>query len=85
METANAFAVGKSRCKMDMNNDPKGDTVLPVLVHGDGAIAGQGLVYEIANMEKLPGYQVGGSIHVIINNQLSFTAQVQEARSKIIF
>jgi 2-oxoglutarate dehydrogenase E1 component len=75
------MAVGKTRCKMDLNNDPTGRDTLPVLIHGDAALTGQGLCYEVAQMNTTPGYQVGGSIHVVINNQIGFTAEMNEARS----
>jgi 2-oxoglutarate dehydrogenase E1 component len=81
LETVNAMAVGKTRCKMDLNNDPKGKNTLPVLIHGDAALTGQGICYEIAQMNTTPGYQVGGSIHIVINNQIGFTAEMEEGRS----
>lgn len=55
--------------------------MLPVIVHGDAALAGQGVVYETLQMEKLTGYSTCGTIHVVFNNQLGFTAGPREGRS----
>ena len=63
------------------NNDE--DKVLPILIHGDAAIAGQGVVYEVAQMTNLDGYTTGGTIHFVINNQVGFTTDFGEARSSI--
>ena len=81
LETVNAMAVGKTRCKMDLMNDKTGKYTLPVLIHGDAALTGQGICYEVSQMQSTPGYQTGGSIHVVINNQLGFTAEMKEGRS----
>ena len=63
---------GIVRAKVDL--DYKGDNskILPIIVHGDAAIAGQGIVYEIAQMMTLNGYKTGGTIHVVVNNQVGF-------------
>ena len=57
--------------------------IVPVLIHGDAAIAGQGIVYEIANLSRLEGYSTGGTIHIVINNQVGFTANDRETRSSL--
>lgn len=66
---------------MDLLGDTQGKKVLPVVLHGDGAFTGQGIVYELLQMEKLEGYQAGGTIHVVFNNQLGFTANPKDGRS----
>lgn len=81
LETINTVALGKTRSKMDFYGDKAGDKTLCVLVHGDAAFAGQGIVYETIQMEKLEGYYVGGTIHVLINNQVGFTAEKSQGRS----
>ncbi len=81
LETVAAVAEGIVRAKVDL--DYKGDNskILPIIVHGDAAIAGQGIVYEIAQMMTLNGYKTGGTIHVVVNNQVGFTTNYLDARS----
>ena len=81
LETVGAVVQGIARAKID--NHHKGDesTVLPIIVHGDAAIAGQGLVYEIVQMAQLEGYKTGGTIHIVVNNQVGFTTNYLDARS----
>ena len=68
-----------SRKARDLSHDPS--AVLPVLIHGDAAFPGQGIVAETLNLQALPGYSTGGTIHVIANNQLGFTTDPEEGRS----
>ncbi|WCC48298.1 2-oxoglutarate dehydrogenase E1 component [Tenacibaculum finnmarkense] len=81
LETVAAVAEGIVRAKVDL--DYKGDNskILPIIVHGDAAIAGQGIVYEMAQMMTLNGYKTGGTIHVVVNNQVGFTTNYLDARS----
>tara|TARA_R110002096_G_scaffold206192_8_gene392372 strand:- start:13438 stop:16242 length:2805 start_codon:yes stop_codon:yes gene_type:complete len=86
LEAVNAVVEGKARARQRLANYPDDDsvnrdTVLPVLLHGDAAFAGQGPVAEVLNLSKLPGYRTGGTIHIIINNQIGFTTSPEDARS----
>jgi 2-oxoglutarate dehydrogenase E1 component len=81
LEAVDAVVVGMARAKMDRIEPPGNYPVLPILVHGDAAFAGQGVVAETLNLSNITGYRVGGTIHVIINNQLGFTTSPTEARS----
>ncbi len=74
-----AEGLARSRIEHAYNNDFK--RVVPIIIHGDAAIAGQGVVYEVVQMAKLPGYKTGGTIHVVVNNQVGFTTNYLEARS----
>src|SRR5690606_40003394 len=73
LEVVGPVVAGFARAKADIIYDNEYDKVLPLLIHGDAAVAGQGVVYELLQMSKLPGYSTGGTIHVIINNQIGFT------------
>ena len=81
LETVGAVVEGITRAKLD--NKFKGDAskVLPIIVHGDAAIAGQGIAYEIVQMARLKGYSTGGTIHIVVNNQIGFTTNYLDARS----
>ena len=81
LEAVGSIVQGISRSKLDkyFNNDS--GKVLPIIVHGDAAIAGQGLVYELVQMAKLDGYETGGTIHIVINNQIGFTTNYLDGRS----
>lgn len=81
LETVGAVIEGITRAKQDryFPNDPS--KVLPIAVHGDAAVAGQGIVYEIVQMAKLDGYKTAGTIHIVINNQVGFTTNYLDARS----
>jgi multifunctional 2-oxoglutarate metabolism enzyme len=81
LEAVDPVVVGMARAKMDQLDDEGGYPVLPMLIHGDAAFAGQGVVAETLNLSLIKGYRVGGTIHVIINNQLGFTTPPHSARS----
>ena len=82
LETVDGVVEGIVRAKQDrIGLGEKGYTVLPVLVHGDAAFAGQGVVYETLNMSQLPAYRTGGTVHIIVNNQIGFTTGSASARS----
>ena len=81
LETVGAVVEGISRAKMDRRYKGDNSKILPILVHGDAAIAGQGLVYELVQMANLEGYQTGGTIHIVVNNQIGFTTNYLDARS----
>jgi 2-oxoglutarate dehydrogenase E1 component len=81
LEAVDPVVVGMARAKMDRIEPPGNYPVLSVLLHGDAAFAGQGVVAETLNLSDIRGYRVGGTIHVIINNQLGFTTNPTEARS----
>ena len=81
LETVNAVVEGISRAKIDNDYDGDSSKILPVLVHGDAAIAGQGVVYEVVQMAQLNGYKTGGTIHIVVNNQIGFTTNYLDGRS----
>ena len=81
LETVGSVVQGISRSKLDKSHNKDSNKVLPIIVHGDAAIAGQGLVYELVQMARLDGYQTGGTIHIVINNQIGFTTNYLDARS----
>ncbi|HEY4377316.1 MAG TPA: multifunctional oxoglutarate decarboxylase/oxoglutarate dehydrogenase thiamine pyrophosphate-binding subunit/dihydrolipoyllysine-residue succinyltransferase subunit, partial [Acidimicrobiales bacterium] len=81
LETVDPVVEGMVRAKQDVINDPGAFSVLPILVHGDAAFAGQGVVAETLNFSTIKGYRVGGTVHLIINNQLGFTTAPDSARS----
>ena len=81
LETVDAVVEGIVRAKVDNNYDGDNGKILPILVHGDAAIAGQGIVYEVVQMAQLNGYKTGGTIHVVVNNQVGFTTNYLDARS----
>lgn len=82
LEAADPVVLGMARARQRILGDMVDrDTVLPVLVHGDAAFAGQGIVSEVLNFSQLPGYRVGGTVHVIVNNQIGFTTLPADARS----
>ncbi|HVJ80942.1 MAG TPA: 2-oxoglutarate dehydrogenase E1 component [Planctomycetia bacterium] len=73
LEFVNPVALGRVRAMQDRYNDPKGERELPILIHGDAAFIGEGIIQETFNLSGLPGYQTGGTVHVIVNNQIGFT------------
>ncbi|MGH9223858.1 MAG: multifunctional oxoglutarate decarboxylase/oxoglutarate dehydrogenase thiamine pyrophosphate-binding subunit/dihydrolipoyllysine-residue succinyltransferase subunit [Acidimicrobiales bacterium] len=81
LEAVDPVVEGMVRAKQDLIDDPEAFSVLPIVVHGDAAFAGQGVVAETLNLSALRGYRVGGTIHLVINNQLGFTTAVADARS----
>ncbi|MBT5855118.1 2-oxoglutarate dehydrogenase E1 component [bacterium] len=70
-----------AKCRDHYKGDPK--QIMPILIHGDAAVAGQGVNYEMVNMSQLEGYGIGGTIHIVLNNQIGFTADYKEARSSV--
>ncbi|HYP14917.1 MAG TPA: multifunctional oxoglutarate decarboxylase/oxoglutarate dehydrogenase thiamine pyrophosphate-binding subunit/dihydrolipoyllysine-residue succinyltransferase subunit, partial [Bryobacteraceae bacterium] len=81
LEAVDPVVEGIVRAKQDRIGDTERDRVVPLLIHGDAAFAGQGVVLETLNLSQLEGYGTGGTIHVVINNQLGFTTLPQDARS----
>ena len=81
LETVDPVVVGMARAKQDQINEPGSFSVMPLLIHGDSAFAGQGVVAETLQLGMIKGYRVGGTIHLIINNQLGFTTPPESARS----
>jgi 2-oxoglutarate dehydrogenase E1 component len=81
LEAVDPVVLGKCRAVQTIRGDRQGDTVLPMLLHGDASFAGQGVVWECLSFSGLPGYGTGGTIHFIINNQIGFTTSPQFGRS----
>lgn len=81
LEAVDPVVVGFARAKADTLYNQEYDKVLPILIHGDAAVAGQGIIYELLQMSKLAGYYTGGTIHYVINNQIGFTTDFDDARS----
>jgi 2-oxoglutarate dehydrogenase E1 component len=83
LEAVDPVVEGRARAKQTRVGDVEGETIMPVLIHGDAAFPGQGVVAETLNLARLDGYSTGGTIHVIVNNQLGFTTPPSEARSTL--
>ena len=81
LEAVNPVVLGQVRAKQFFHNDKERKKVIPVLMHGDAAFAGQGIVAECFAMSGLPGHNIGGTIHIIVNNQIGFTTAPRFARS----
>ncbi|HRE64403.1 MAG TPA: 2-oxoglutarate dehydrogenase E1 component [Ferruginibacter sp.] len=81
LETVGPIVEGFCRSKADVLYESEYDRVLPILIHGDASVAGQGVVYELLQMSELKGYKTGGTIHFVINNQIGFTTDFDDARS----
>ncbi len=81
LEAVDPVVEGISRSKIDFKYAGDNKRLAPILIHGDASIAGQGIVYEVLQMAKLDGYKTGGTIHLVINNQVGFTTNFKDARS----
>jgi 2-oxoglutarate dehydrogenase E1 component len=81
LEAVDPVVVGFSRAKADVLYESDYDKILPILIHGDSSVAGQGVVYEVLQMSNLEGYYTGGTIHFVINNQIGFTTDFSDSRS----
>ena len=81
LEAVDPVVVGFARAKADVLYDSQFNKILPILIHGDASLAGQGVVYEVLQMSALKGYYTGGTIHFVINNQIGFTTDFDDARS----
>lgn len=81
LEAVNPVVQGIARAKIDYDYGGDEGRVTPVLIHGDASIAGQGIVYEVLQMSGLPGYRTGGTVHLVINNQVGFTTNYLEGRT----
>ncbi|MEM9374145.1 MAG: 2-oxoglutarate dehydrogenase E1 component, partial [Planctomycetota bacterium] len=81
LEAVNGVVQGRCRAKQRLRGDHERERVMPVLLHGDAAVAGQGVVQEVLNFSRLEGYTTGGTIHVVVNNQIGFTTLPEDARS----
>lgn len=81
LESVNPVVEGFSRAKADLLYDGDHKKILPILIHGDAAVAGLGITYETVQMSKLAGYRTGGTVHFVINNQIGFTTDFDDARS----
>jgi len=81
LESVDPVVLGRTRAKQRRRGDSQRTRVVPVLIHGDGAVAGQGIVSECLNMSQLEGYAVGGTVHIVINNLIAFTTLPEDGRS----
>ena len=81
LETVASVAEGITRAKIDSKYNGDSNKIIPIVVHGDAAIAGQGIAYEVVQMAKLNGYKTGGTVHIVVNNQIGFTTNYLDGRS----
>jgi 2-oxoglutarate dehydrogenase E1 component len=81
LEAVDPVVEGLTRAKIDFKYNGDYKKIAPILIHGDASVAGQGIVYEVLQMMKLDGYRTGGTIHLVINNQIGFTTNYKDARS----
>lgn len=81
LEVVDPLVTGFARSKADVIYNSDYDKILPILIHGDAAVAGQGVIYELLQMSNLKGYYTGGTMHLVINNQIGFTTDFDDARS----
>lgn len=81
LEAVAPVVLGYNRAQSDLIYDKDNSKIVPIIIHGDAAVAGQGVVYETLQMSKLPAYETGGAIHFVINNQIGFTTDFSDARS----
>lgn len=81
LEAVNPVVEGLARAKADLLYESEYDAILPILIHGDAAVAGQGIGFELIQMSQLEGYYTGGTMHFVINNQVGFTTDFEDARS----
>ncbi len=81
LETVGPVTEGMARSRIDSRYDGDNSKLAPIIIHGDAAIAAQGVVYEVVQMANLPGYKTGGTVHLVVNNQVGFTTNYLDARS----
>ena len=81
LEAVDPIVEGIARAKIDKDYNKDSDKVVPILIHGDASVAGQGIVYEVLQMAGLSGYKTGGTIHLVVNNQVGFTTNYLDART----
>jgi len=81
LEAVDPVVAGLARARMEHDHNEDNSKICPIMIHGDAAISGQGVVYEVVQMAQLKGYQTGGSVHIVINNQVGFTTNYKDGRS----